>query len=290
MRSLFLATAAVCALLSSHLFAQEQAVAPVEGVKGEFAEINGIRMYYEIHGRGEPLLLLHGFLDSSLVWKPFVENFADNNKVIVPDLRGHGRSTNPTNKFTHKQSALDVYALLKELEIDSFRGVGISTGGMTLIHMATQQPERPESIVLIGATNYFPENSRRIQRVWSKQGVPKGQWKRLREVHRNGRNGDEQILSLHKQFFGFKDSYDDMNFTPSYLSTIKARTFIVHGDRDMFFPISIPIQLYESIPNSYLWIIPNGGHVPIYGKNRDTFAEKTLAFLSGNWEKQNQPR
>ncbi|MHB0960495.1 MAG: alpha/beta fold hydrolase [Pirellulaceae bacterium] len=68
--------------------------------------------------------------------------------MIIPDLRGHGRSTNPTNKFTHRQSALDVCALLDELKIDKFGGMGISTGGMTLIHMATQQPERAEAIVL----------------------------------------------------------------------------------------------------------------------------------------------
>ena len=244
-------------------------------------------MYYEVYGEGEPLVLLHSFNYSGSVWQEFINEFAEKYKVIVPDLRGHGRSTNPTDKFTHKQSALDVYALLKELEIDSFCAMGMSTGGMTLIHMATQQPERPESIVLIGATTYYPEQCREIMRLVDGQEIPKGEWKRKREIHKNG---DEQILSLHKQFLSFKDSYDDMNFTPPYLSTIKARTLIVHGDRDMFFPVSIPVQLYESIPNSYLWIVPNGGHVPIYEENHETFAEKTLAFLSGNWEKQNQPR
>lgn len=235
--------ATALALVGSHLKAQEQVVAPTVEVKGKFAEINGIRMYYEIHGQGEPLLLLHGFNHSGSVWQEFIDEFAEKYKVIVPDLRGHGRSTNPTDNFTHKQSALDVYALLKELEIDSFRGMGISTGGMTLIHMATQQPERPESIVLIGATTYFPEQCRKLMRMWSEQGFPEGEWKRMREIHKNG---DEQILSLHKQFVGFEDSYDDMDFTPPYLSTIKAKTFIVHGDRDMFFPVSIPVQLYES--------------------------------------------
>ena len=104
MRSLFLATVA-CSLLTSHLAAQEQAVAPTEEVKGEFAEINGIRMYYEVYGEGEPLVLLHSFNYSGSVWQEFINEFAEKYKVIVPDLRGHGRSTNPTDKFTHKQSA-----------------------------------------------------------------------------------------------------------------------------------------------------------------------------------------
>jgi pimeloyl-ACP methyl ester carboxylesterase len=51
-----------------------------------------------------------------------------------------------------------------------------------------------------------------------------------------------------------------MNFTPPYLSTITARTMIIHGDRDPFFPISIPLEMYHSIPNSALWIVPNTGH------------------------------
>ncbi len=173
------------------------------------------------------------------------------------------------------------------LEIDSFRGMGISTGGMTLIHMATQQPEHPESIVPIGATTYFSEQCRKLWLRYAEEGFPEEEWNRMREIHKNG---DEQILSLHKQFVSFKDSYDDMNFTPPCLSSIKARALIVHGDRDMIFPVSIPVQFYESIPNSYLWIIPNGGHVPIYGENQDTFAEKALEFLSGQWENQNQPR
>jgi pimeloyl-ACP methyl ester carboxylesterase len=277
----------VLVLASNHLAAQEQVVAPAEEVKGKFAEINGIQMYYEIHGEGEPLLLLHGFNYSGSAWNEFIDAFAEQYKVIVPDLRGHGRSTNPTGKFTHKQSALDVYALLEELEVDKFCGTGISTGGMTLIHMATQQPERAESIVLIGATTYFPEQCREIMREVNVEQIPEGEWKRLKGTHKNG---EEQIISLVNQFHNFKDSYDDMNFTPPLLSTIKAKTFIVHGDRDRFFPVSIPLQLYESVPNSYLWIIPNGGHVPIYGKNRDTFTEKALEFLSGEWGSQNQPR
>jgi pimeloyl-ACP methyl ester carboxylesterase len=80
-------------------------------------------------------------------------------------------------------------------------------------------------------------------------------------------------------------SSDDMNFTEPFLATITARTLIVHGDRDEFFPIAIPVQMYSAIPRSYPWIVPNGGHIPVFGKRASIFQDKALAFLRGEWEK-----
>jgi len=274
-------------LISQDALAQQQAVVQEQKAEGHIAEVNGIQMYYEIYGKGDPLVMLHGFTGSGTDWKPFVEDLAKGYKLIIPDLRGHGHSTNPTNQFTHRQSALDVYALLNELKIDRFRGMGISTGGMTLLHMVTQQPERAEAIVLIGATNYFPEQAREILRQFTIEGLTEQRWDAYRNRHKHG---DDQIRALINEFRGFKDSYDDMNFTPPYLSTIKARTFIVQGDRDQFFPVSIPVEMYRNIPNSYLWIVPNGGHVPIYGDNQATFTEKASAFLHGDWERKKESR
>ena len=83
-------------------------------------EVNDIEMYYEVHGEGPPLVMLHGFIESSFVWKPFISEYKKHFKLIIPDLRGHGQSTNPTNKFTHRQSAHDIYALLDHLEVERF--------------------------------------------------------------------------------------------------------------------------------------------------------------------------
>lgn len=242
--------------------------------------LNGMQMYYEIYGQGEPFVLLHGFMGSGQQWSTMIEKLAEEYQLIVPDLRGHGRSTNPSNEFTHRQAALDVFALLDHLGVDVFKGMGGSTGGMTLIHMATQQPERVEAMVLIGATIYFPEEARQMMRGFTPESQTDQDWAWMRQVHKNG---DEQIKALRTQFHGFKDSYDDMNFTPPFLSTIKARTLIVHGDRDPFFPVSIPMEMYTAIPHSYLWIVPNGGHVPI-SDHEEIFIERALAFLGGEWE------
>lgn len=253
-----------------------------ESPEGHTVSINDFEIYYEIYGEGTPLVLLHGFTGSGVAWESYIKDLSEHYRLIIPDLRGHGASTNPANQFTHQQSALDIFALLDKLQIEQFKAMGISTGGMTLIHMATQQPDRVEAMVLIGATIYFPEQARVIMRQRFPDSTSEDRWNVLRERHKHG---DEQIRALLTQFHNFKDSYDDMNFTSPYLSIIKARTLIVHGDRDHFFPVSIPVEMYRSIPKSYLWIIPNGGHVPIRGENRKPFIHTALDFLNGEWEK-----
>src|SRR5207244_4540638 len=115
--------------------------------------------------------------------------------------------------------------------------------------------------VLVNATPYCPEQSRSIMREISPDNRTDMEWQQMRQWHKHG---DEQIRAIWRISNGFKDSYDDMNFTPPYLSTIAARTLIVHGDRDAFFPVGIPVEEYHSIPHSYLCIVPNGDHVPIF--------------------------
>jgi pimeloyl-ACP methyl ester carboxylesterase len=78
--------------------------------------------------------------------------------VIIPDLRGHGWSTNPAKTFTHRQSAADVLALLDHLALKRVRAMGISTGGMTLLHVATRQTDRIDAMVLIGADVILPSS------------------------------------------------------------------------------------------------------------------------------------
>jgi len=185
--------------------------------------------------------------------------------------------------FTHRQSALDIFALLDRLDVTVFRAMGISSGGMTLLHMATMQPERIEAMVLIGATSYFPEQARAIMRASSPDSMTPAQLESLGRAHSRGA---EQARELMVQFSAFQDSYEDMNFTPPLLSTVEARTLIVHGDRDAFFPVSIPVEEYEAIPKAYLWIVPNGRHIPLLRSEagRAFFVRTVLAFLAGEWK------
>ena len=247
------------------------------------AQLNEMKMYYEVHGQGDPLVLLHCYSASSQLWTPMRDNLSEKYLLVVPDLRGHGRSTNPSGEYSQRQSSLDIFALLDHLEIRSFKAMGISSGGMTLMHMATQQPRRIEAMVLIGAAHYYPKQAREIMEQSTVESLTEEDYERLRQIHLLG---DDQIRAMKYQFFKMKDSYDDMNFTPPYLSTITARTLIVHGDRDRFFPVSIPVELYLAIPQSYLWIVPIGGHIPIFGENKNVFVKTAMEFLDGAWEQE----
>ncbi|MFY9574786.1 MAG: alpha/beta hydrolase, partial [Blastocatellia bacterium] len=129
-------------------------------------------------------------------------------------------------------------------------------------------------------TPYFPEQARAIMRETTSENRTEAEWRHMREWHKHG---DEQIRALWRLPNELKDSYDDMNFTPPYLSTITARTLIVHGDRDPLYPVSLATEMYAAIPRSYLWIVPNGGHGPIFGDMTGQFVETALKFLHGEW-------
>jgi len=238
--------------------------------------VNDIEMAYEVRGSGDPLLLLHGFFGCGDNWDPFVARLSERYRLIIPDLREHGRSTNPRKVYTHEQSAKDIAALLDSLGLRRVRALGISSGGMTLLHLATQQPERVEAMVLIGATTHFGEQAKAIMRATGRQGLPP-------EVRQEflgcaTRGGEAQLKDLSARFAALEQTHD-MAFTAATLGTIRARTLIVHGDRDIFFPVAIPVAMYQGIPGSALWIVPGGDHVPIYGPWAEPFLDEVMRFL-----------
>lgn len=242
--------------------------------------VNDIRMAYSLYGQGPPLVLLHYFGACGRIWQPHIGRLAREFRLIVPDLRGHGGSTIPAGEFTHREAARDVFALLDQLGVRRFKAMGTSSGGMTLLHMATQQPGRIASMVLIGATSHFPEQTRAIMRRSAPDSMSAEEVEEMLRCHGDRR----KVRAVQGLFHGMKDSYDDMNFTAPYLSTITARTLIVHGDRDEFFPVAIPVEMYGAIPRSYLWIVPGGGHIPIFGERAERFQNVALAFLTDQWE------
>lgn len=244
---------------------------------GQTIQVNDIELYYEEYGKGEPLVLLHGFGGCAQNWHPFIGKLSEWYRLIVIDMRGHGFSTNPSSKFTHHEAAEDIFLLLDMLKIDRFSAMGMSSGGMTLLHMAISQPRRIESMVLISAPTYFPEQARAIMRRASFDTMPQ----EVREMYREcAKRGDEQIRQLIDQFNALGDNYDDMNVTEQNLSTVTTRTLIVHGADDHFFPIEISKSIHRSIKNSGLWMIPGGEHVPIFD-SKIPFTTRALQFLAG---------
>jgi pimeloyl-ACP methyl ester carboxylesterase len=248
---------------------------------GQTIKVNGIEMYFETRGEGEPLVLLHGGGGVGDNWRLIFGETPAGFQLIVPDMRGHGRSTNPSGEFTFRQCALDVFALLDQLGVGQFKAVGMSLGAKTLLHMATEQPARAEAVVLVSAAPYFPAETRALMREFSAAEHTEAEWRQMREWHKHG---DEQIRALWRLGDVIKDNYTDMNFTPPLLSTIRARTLIVHGDRDPLYPVGLATEMYAAIPRSYLWVVPNGGHGPVFGALAERFVETSLAFLRGEWE------
>lgn len=240
--------------------------------------LNGIDMFYEMDGTGEPLLLLHGGGGCHEDWRyagrdEFVRHYA----LVAPDARGHGRSSNPARTITHRQCALDTLALLDYLKVDHFKAIGLSMGGNILLHMATIQPARITAMVLVSATMHFPQQAREVMRQVCVDDQPASEWETMRKRHHLG---DDQIRALWEWQRGMKDSYDDMNFTFESLSKIQAMTLIVYGDRDFLYPVEMAVEMYRAIPRSALWVVPNGGHGPVFLNAAPDFAKSTLSFFA----------
>ncbi len=254
-------------------------------MKAESVSLNGIEMYYETEGAGEPLLLLHGGTGCQENWA-FAgrDEFVREYTLIKPDARGHGQTTNPGKTITHRHCALDMLALLDHLGVRRCRAIGLSMGGNILLHMATQQPDRIQAMVLVSATMYFPEQARAIMaQVPAAADQPPQEWEIMRKRHKRG---DPQIMALWDWARGMKDSHDDMNFTPSSLAKITASTLIVYGDRDPLYPVEMAVEMYRAIPGSALWVVPNGGHGPIFFDSAPQFAKTALKFFHTSVERQ----
>lgn len=241
-------------------------------------EIHGARLHCEVRGAGKPLLLLHGGTGIGADWDHLFPEPPAGYSLIVPDLRGHGRSTNPQPGFTIRQLADDMRELLDQLSIDQCDAIGMSLGAKTLLHLATSDVDRIKRMVLVSAAPFFPETARTLMSLATPDSYDKVQWDAMREKHAHG---DEQILALWTQMHAFKDSYTDLNFTPPLLAQITASTFVVHGDSDPLYPVTMAMDIFQSIPNSQLWVIPGGGHVPIFGEIAPRFVEAALLFLQG---------
>jgi len=244
--------------------------------------VNGIEMHWEEFGAGEPLLWLHGGLGSGSDWQYLFRQPPAGYRLIAPDLRGHGASTNPSGAFSFRQCALDVLGLLDHLNLAGVRAIGLSGGGITLLHMATIEPSSVTAMVAVSAPPYFPAEARAVMRNFSEAALGAEEMVRMRKRHRYGEPQIESLFAMAKRL---ADSYDDVNFTPPILSTITAETLIVFGDRDPLYPISMAFELYKSIPKSFLWVVPNGGHGPIFGDAAPLFTATAMAFLDGKWKR-----
>jgi pimeloyl-ACP methyl ester carboxylesterase len=242
--------------------------------------VNGIDLHWHETGDGEPLLFLHGGMGCGADWRHIFQDGLADYRVIAPDLRGHGATANPSGQFTFRQCARDVLALLGHLRLARVKAIGISGGGIVLLHMATTDPSSIASMVVVSAPPYFPSEARAVMRQFSEAALGEAEMARMRAVHVHGEAQIQQLVGMVRSFADF---YDDVNFTPPYLATITADTLIVFGDRDSLYPVSLAFELHRAIPRSRLWVVPNGAHGPVFGAAAPPFVATALAFLGGAW-------
>ena len=120
-------------------------------VGDRFATVNGVRLHYVIAGKGEPVLLLHGYAQNSHMWRPLIAELAKSHTVVAPDLRGFGQSAKPQSGYDKKTMAQDVHALASSLGIRRASVVGHDLGLMVAYAYAAQYPGEVDRIVLMDA-------------------------------------------------------------------------------------------------------------------------------------------
>jgi hypothetical protein len=128
------------------------------------------------------------------------------------------------------------------------KAMGISAGGITLLHAAHRQPDRIEAMVVIGAANHFPEQARAITH-GARGNIPpavRGFFDACAS------RGQVQVERLLQRFHGLKDNHEDVRLSREELAAIRARVLVVHGDRDEFFPVDIPVAKHAAIPDAQL--------------------------------------
>jgi len=137
-----LATLSIALLDPLAAFAQAQS---------KFAELNGVRLHYLVAGKGDPVVLLHGYAQTSHMWLPLISKLADKHTVIAPDLRGFGQSSAPADGYTKAAMAQDIRALVNSLNYERIRLVGHDIGLMVAYGYAAQYPNEVDRLVLMEA-------------------------------------------------------------------------------------------------------------------------------------------
>ncbi|HET6933952.1 MAG TPA: alpha/beta hydrolase [Candidatus Angelobacter sp.] len=141
-------------------------------------DINGYRMHYEVFG------------GSGEDWKFIFNDVPAGFHIVGPDLKGNGASSGFDGTHTFRQSAREIFALLDHLGIQRIKAIGLSGGGITLLHRATQQPERIVAMVAVSAPPYFPAQARTLQAAFSFESLPKREQDMMRQRSKGRRQAD----------------------------------------------------------------------------------------------------
>jgi len=251
-----------------------------------FAEINGIKLYYETHGEGLPVFLLHGFGATHEIWIGQVGPLSEHFKVITYDCRNSGKSSHPNEPFKFDILLEDLKGLMKFLGIQKTHIIGQSMGGWVTQSFALKYPELLDKIVLMG-TNYkgagvhIFENTLIDLYEAAKEDKEQAYWKYAKLMHHR-RILKAMQADPKKKFHGLWSAEDLMkeftenqmtpkdyqilaNATDSYniidkLSEIKNPVLLVSASNDKISPKLVMDEMHKSLPNNRLEVIENTAH------------------------------
>lgn len=212
---------------------------------GHYADIRGFKMYYEIYGKGEPLLLIHGNGGSLNNFSGQIDYFAKKYQVIVADSRAHGKSIDTRDSLSYEMMSEDFNALLDELKIKSCNVIGWSDGGNNGLLLAIHHPDKVKKLAITGANIGIDPSAIANDVVSIDLLGPLLKLQQTPEV-KNTIKITKLLLML-------------PNISLEQLQSIKCPTLVIGGDHDVILPRHT-MQIAENIPQSTLWIVPNSGH------------------------------
>jgi pimeloyl-ACP methyl ester carboxylesterase len=239
---------------------------------GKYCEMRGFKMYYEVYGTGEPLLLIHGNGGSINNFVKQIPVFAKNYKVIIADSRSQGKSIDTKDSLSYEMMADDYAELLTKIGVPSANVIGWSDGGINGLLLAIRHPEKVRKLMVTGA-NLEPDTIAVETDVhdWAAQI-----YKQIKDT-KNKTGEEKQAYKL------FHLLAEEPHIPIADLKKIKAPTLVVGGDHDVLRP-SHTLTIFQNIENAYLWILPNSGHstLVVYA---DEFNKKADEFFKTPYRK-----
>jgi pimeloyl-ACP methyl ester carboxylesterase len=261
-------------ILSSDAFSQNKKTAyGSNDSAGKYYAVRGIKIYTEVYGTGKPLLLIHGNGGSIVAFAGIIPYFAQKYKVIAVDSRAHGRSQDDRDSLSFEMMADDFDALLTAMHIDSAYVLGWSDGGINALLLAMRHPDKVIKLASTGA-NLWPDSTGLIPSYWKREKVDYSNWQK------------KMPLTTARDKFQYKIFMLDWlqpNIPLGALHTIKAPSLIIGGDHDLI-PVHHTVQIYQNIPNAFLWIVPNSGHATL-NEHREEFDKIVDDFFEQPFKK-----
>ncbi|MDR3712089.1 MAG: alpha/beta hydrolase [Puia sp.] len=239
---------------------------------GSFFNSRGMKMYYEVYGSGQPLLLIHGNGGSISTFKNLIPFYALKYKVIVADGRSQGRSSDIHDSLSFEMMADDYDALLDHLQIDSADVIGWSDGGIVALLMAMRHPRKTKKIVASGP-NLWPDST----------AVRPDEWlaevKEFDSLKNTPKTTDQEKEKWKLLLLDLRQP----DISPGSLKNIKCPAMIIGGDHDLIRTRHLEL-ISKNIPLANLWIVPHCGHATLF-EHKYKFLYNTDKFLTGNFRK-----